>query len=440
MPSPGTAAAGTAGCMVNTVGGGNIPAPRTEFFPIINMPMPHHAEKPFRSILHVDMDAFFASVEQLDNPALRGKPVLVGGAGKRGVVAAASYEARAFGCRSAQPMAVALRNCPGAVVVRPRGGRYREISCLVFEILRGYSPLVQPISVDEAFVDVTGSVALFGPAVEIARSIRARIKSEIGLTASVGVAPNKFLAKLASDFDKPDGLTVIEPGRVHEVLDPLPVSRLWGVGPAAEKKLHRLGLRTIGDIRRAPERTLAARFGEFGEHLARLARGEDDRPVHTDSGVKSISHEQTFEEDIGDAAAVRRVLLGQCEDVGRRLRGRGLRARTVTVKIRFGDFETVTRNESPGEAFDATGRIWDIASGLFDRWAATAFRPVRLIGVGVSHLTDASDGGQLGLFEVGEPAGRPEIDAITDAIAARHGKDAIRRAGTMTPDTRDRGG
>ncbi|HHN77537.1 MAG TPA: DNA polymerase IV, partial [Phycisphaerales bacterium] len=200
--------------------------------------MSHPDAKPVRTILHADMDAFFASVEQLDNPALRGRPVLVGGTGKRGVVAAASYEARAFGCRSAQPMAVALRHCPLAVVVKPRGGRYREISERVFEILGAYSPLVEPISIDEAFIDVTGSLALFGSGEQIARDIRARIKSDIGLTASVGVAPNKFLAKLASDLDKPDGLTVIEPGRVHEVLDPLPVSRLWGVGPAAEKQLH----------------------------------------------------------------------------------------------------------------------------------------------------------------------------------------------------------
>ncbi len=431
-----------AGCLMNTVGGRIIPSPGSEFFPIILVAMPHRDAKPVRTILHVDMDAFFASVEQLDNPALRGRPVLVGGAGRRGVVAAASYEARVFGCHSAQPMAVALRCCPGAVVVKPRGGRYREISARVFEILGAFSPLVQPISIDEAFVDVTGSAALFGLGEQIARDIRARIRSETGLTASVGVAPNKFLAKLASDLDKPDGLTVIEPGRVHEVLDPLAVSRLWGVGPAAEKQLHRLGLRTIGDVRRTPAEVLGARFGSFGLQLARLARGEDDRPVCARDGVKSISHEQTFEEDLTDPGEVRRVLLGQCEDVGRRLRGRGLLARTVTIKIRFGEFETITRSGSPGEPFDTTGRLWSAARGLFDGWAGACFRPVRLIGVGVGNLLDpaagAACGEQMGLFESGRASGRPGIDELTDAITSRHGKGAIRRAGAMPTGRKDR--
>ncbi len=406
--------------------------------------MSHRDAKPVRTILHVDMDAFFASVEQRDNPALRGRPVLVGGAGKRGVVAAASYEARAFGCRSAQPMAVALRNCPGAVVIKPRGGRYREISERVFEILGAFSPLVEPISIDEAFIDVTGSLALFGSGEQIARDIRARIKSDIGLTASVGVAPNKFLAKLASDLDKPDGLTVIEPGREREVLDPLPVSRLWGVGPAAEKQLHRLGLRTIGDVARTPPGVLAARFGEHGARLARLSRGEDDRPVRARNGVKSISHEQTFEEDLGDPGEVRRVLLARCEDVGRRLRGRGLLARTVTIKIRFGDFETVTRSVSLDGPTDATEAIWSAARGLFDAWAGGAFRPVRLIGVGVSNLlaptADAACGAQMGLFEAEQTAGHSAIDALTDAIAARHGKDAVHRAGALSCGKKPRRG
>ncbi|USN97979.1 MAG: DNA polymerase IV [Phycisphaeraceae bacterium] len=393
-----------------------------------------------RAILHVDMDAFFASVEQLDDPELKGRPVLVGGTGRRGVVAAASYEAREFGCRSAQPTAVALRLCPHAVVVKPRGSRYRELSDRVFGILGDFSPLVQPISVDEAFVDVTGSSSLFGPAVEIAKSIRARIKAETGLTASVGVAPNKFLAKLASDLDKPDGLTVIEPDKVHEKLDPLPVSRLWGVGPAAEKSLARLGLRTIGDIRGTPDETLVARFGEFGRHLARLARGEDDRPVHTDREAKSISHEQTFGVDLEDPDAVRSVLLGQCEDVGRRLRKHGRLARTVTVKIRFGDFQTITRSDSFGEATDATEAIWEAARALFDGWAqggsGGGFRPVRLIGAGVSHLTEPGAGRQMGLFEAERDEKRARVDDLTDAITAKHGKGAIRRAGSW----REKGG
>lgn len=381
-----------------------------------------------RFILHVDMDAFFASVEQRDDPTLRGRPVLVGGAGKRGVVAAASYEARAFGCRSAMPTAVAKRLCPQAVVVKPSGGRYREASDRVFAILHCFSPLVQPISIDEAFVDVTGSTALFGPAVEIARSIRSQIREETGLTASVGVAPNKFLAKLASDLEKPDGLTVIEAGRVHEVLDPLPVSRLWGVGPAAERGLARIGVRTIGDVRALDERVLEARFGGFGLHLARLARGEDDRPVHTDREAKSISHEQTFGVDLDDADEVRRVMLGQCEDVGRRLRRHGRMAGTVTVKIRFGEFETVTRSQTLGEPTDSTDAVWMAARGLFDAWAS-GFRPVRLIGVGVSHLSEPG-GRQLGLFDAAGDERRSRVDALTDEIIAKHGKGSIRRAGS----------
>jgi DNA polymerase-4 len=384
-----------------------------------------------RFILHVDMDAFFASVEQLDDPALRGKPVLVGGRGRRGVVAAASYEARRFGCRSAQPTAVALRLCPHAVVLRPRGARYRELSDRVMSILESTSPLVQPISIDEAFVDVTGSIPLLGPAVGIAKTIRARIREETGLTASVGVAPNKFLAKLASDLNKPDGLTIIEPGRVHDTLDPLPVSKLWGVGPAAEKSLARLGVRTIGDLRAVPEPALAARLGDFGHHLARLARGEDDRPVHADHEAKSISHEQTFAEDLRDPDEVRRVMLAQCEDVARRLRRHHRLARTVTVKIRFGDFETITRAEGLGEPTDLTETIWAAARALFDRWTRESFRPVRLIGVGVSHLTDPASGRQLGLFEADRDERGSRLDSITDAIIARHGKGAIRRAGAI---------
>lgn len=389
-----------------------------------------------RTILHVDMDAFFASVEQLDNPDLRGKPVLVGGAGRRGVVAAASYEAREYGCRSAMPTAVALRLCPHAAVVKPSGGRYREISRRVFGILGSFSPLVQPVSVDEAFVDVSGSSALFGDGVAIARAIRERIRDEERLTASVGVAPNKFLAKLASDLDKPDGLVVIEPGRVHEVLDPLPVGRLWGVGEASGRRLGRLGLRTIGDVRAMDEEALVANLGETsGRHLARLARGEDDRPVHSDREAKSVSHERTFGEDLTDPAFVRAVLLGQAEDVGRRLRAHGRVAGTVTVKVRYGDFETITRSASVrtsgGSKTDRTDELWAAASGLYDAWAAGSFRPVRLIGLGASGLSEPG-GGQLGLFAVERDERRDRVDEATDAIRAKFGDDAIRRAGAWS--------
>ena len=399
-----------------------------------------------RTILHVDMDAFFASVAQLDDPSLRGRPVLVGGTGRRGVVAAASYEARAFGCRSAQPTAVARRLCPEAVVVKPKGGRYRELSDRVFEILGRFSPLVQPISVDEAFVDAAGSRALFGDGAAIGAEIRRRVRENTGLTASVGVAPNKFLAKLASDLDKPDGMVVVEPGRVRETLDPLPVSRLWGVGPAAEAKLARLGLRTIGDLRAMDESVLVERFGDHGRHLARLSRGEDDRPVHADHEAKTISHEQTFGVDLGDPEHVRSVLLGQCEDVGRRLRKHGRLAKTATVKIRFGDFETVTRSgticQPGGEPTDSTDEIWACARGLFDAWAdpgkggGRGFRPVRLIGAGVSQLSEPGAGVQMGLFDAGERAKRGRLDELTDAIAEKHGKGAIRRLRSFSSEHR----
>ncbi|MEM0984558.1 MAG: DNA polymerase IV, partial [Planctomycetota bacterium] len=374
------------------------------------------------------------SVEQLDDPSLRGRPVLVGGDGKRGVVAAASYEARVFGCRSAQPMVIARRLCPDAVVVRGNFDRYREVSAQVFEILHTATPLVQPLSIDEAFCDVSGSIRLLGEPRAIAEDLRSRIKSETGLTASVGIAPNKFLAKLASDLDKPDGLVVITPETIRSTLDPLPITRLWGVGPSAERKLIALGLRTIGDVAMYPESTLVDRFGDFGAHIARLARGEDDRPVVPDREAKSISHEQTFSDDLEDPADVRAVMTRQAEDVSRRLRKHGRAARTVTVKIRFGDFETVTRSHSLGEPADRTSAIRDAAIGLFDAWAAKGYRPVRLIGVGVSQLGGKSE--QAGLFDQAEKKRDSTIDAVADRISEKFGKGAIRRGSSIRKDER----
>ena len=389
-----------------------------------------------RTILHVDLDAFFASVEQLDHPELRGRPVLVGGSGPRGVVAAASYEARAFGCRSAMPTVVARRLCPHAVLVKGRGSRYRELSDAVFAILERFTPLVQPISIDEAFLDCTGSLALFGAGRRIGEAIRAAVRAETGLTCSVGVAPNKFLAKLASDLRKPDALVELTPESFQAVLDPLPVSKLWGVGPAAEQRLARLGVRTILDLRSTPEDTLRTALGDFGEHLHRLARGLDDRPVHTDREAKSISHEQTFAEDLADRDAVCAVLADQAEQTARRLRRAGRFARTVTVKIRFGDFETITRSHTI-EATDRTDAIAAAARTLFDAWAAKAFRPIRLIGCGVAELTDAP--AAPGLFDAGESERKRAVDAATDAIAAKFGKRAVVRGSTLRPD-RDRKG
>lgn len=381
-----------------------------------------------RTILHVDMDAFFASVEQRDRPELRGKPVLVGGTGPRGVVAAASYEARVYGCRSAMPSAVARRLCPQAVFVKGSYARYKEDSRRVMDILESFSPVVQPVSIDEAYLDATGSAGLFGSGAAIGQAIRARVRAELDLTCSVGVAPNKFLAKLASDLNKPDGLKVITPDTVRATLDPLPVSRLPGVGPAAERALHRLGVRTIRDLHAMPAEVLRSRFDDFGDHLWRLARGIDDRAVETDREAKSISHEHTFAQDLTDPDAVRAVLADEAEQVARRLRRHGRFARTVVVKIRFGEFETVTRSVTLDTPTDRTDAIVAAARALFDRWAR-GFRPVRLIGAGVSNLTDSP--GQAGLFDAANAERQRAVDRAADRIAEKFGKRAVQRASAL---------
>ena len=383
---------------------------------------------PPRAILHVDMDAFFASVEQRDNPDLRGKPVLVGGSGPRGVVAAASYEARAFGCHSAQPTSIARRLCPSAIIVSGRHSDYKAVSKQVFDILQRFSPAIQPISIDEAFLDVTGSTKLFGSPTDIAKQIRRLVKEETQLTCSVGVAPNKFLAKLASDMDKPDGLFVIEPDTIQQTLDPLPVTRLWGVGPSAERSLAKLGIRTIADLRKMPPETLAARMGDLGRHLHQLARGIDDRPVRLDREAKSISHEHTFGTDLDNPDEVRAIIARQAQDVASRLRKHRRYARTVSIKVRFGDFETITRSTTLDNQTDETRIIHDAARSLFDIWAQS-FKPVRLIGVAVAQLTDAP--ADPGLFDTTSNEKSRAVDRVSDAIADKFGKDAIARASTL---------
>ena len=387
--------------------------------------MPHWT----RAILHVDMDAFFASVEQLDRPELRGRPVLVGGDGLRGVVSAASYESRAFGCRSAMPMAVAKRLCPHAVVVRGSFARYSELSGQIFDILHRFTPLVQPVSVDEAFCDVTATQPHFGPAEAIAAEIRRVVKAETGLTASVGVAPNKFLAKLASDLDKPDGLTVIRPEDVDRVLPPLDVGRIWGIGPKTVERLHGWGVRTVGDLRKMPDSFFDKRFGVLGGRVRRLIRGEDDRPVHSDREAKSIGQERTFGVDLTDPDAVRGVLLGETECVAERLRRGGLTAGAVTVKIRFGDFRTITRRHTLPERTDATADVWRAAADLFDVWAAVGFRPVRLIGVACAALGRQT---QMPLFADPSRQRQTAIDCALDSIRQKYGPSSIGRAAAAT--------
>lgn len=378
-------------------------------------------------ILHVDMDAFFAAIEQLDRPELRGKAILVGHDGPRGVVTTASYEARPYGCHSAQPMSIARRLCPHAIIVPVRGERYREVSRQVFDILHSVTPLVEPVSIDEAYLDVTGCERLMGDAVAIAKHIRHRIRQELHLTASVGVAPNKFLAKLASDMNKPDGLTVILAEDVDRVLPPLPVSKIWGLGPAAAAKFAELGVRTIADLRTMPLERLTRHFGSAGEHYHRLAHGIDDRRVTPDQQAKSIGEENTFTYDVAERNHVRQVLLGHVEQVARRLRRHGLSARRVTLKIRFGDFETITRSQTLATATNVTSELWQVASGLFDRWADQEFQPVRLIGMTAGELTTGPD--QLGLFPDAGRDRQKRLDAVTDEITRRFGKAVIRRGG-----------
>ncbi len=394
-----------------------------------------------RRIIHVDMDEFFAAVEKLDNPALVGKPILVGGSPTgRGVVSTASYEARKFGCHSALPMARAVRLCPQAVVLPVRGDRYRAVSDEVFAVFEEFSPLIQPLSIDEAFLDVSGSERLFGPAEYIARQIKRRIRDEVGLTASVGLAPNMFLAKLASDLEKPDGLVVITDETVHDILDPLPISKLWGMGPASVKGFAALGVETIGQLRRMDPQLLTRHFGAMGEHFGRLANGLDERPVTPDGEAKSIGTETTFAVDVDQREELERVLLGQVEQVARRLRRHQLKARTLTLKIRYGDFTTLTRSTTWAEPTDATEELWQSAREVFGKWAGSHFQPLRLLGATASNLRGRA-GTQLALF--GDPgrAAHEAVDRAVDDITERFGKGAIGRGGTSPkPGNKGSGG
>src|SRR5256712_12999707 len=303
-----------------------------------------------RSILHVDMDAFYASIEQLDNPEYKGKPVIVGadpkGGSGRGVVAACSYEARKFGVHSALPISRAWKLCPEGVYVRPRMDRYVEVSHEAMDVFRRYTDLVEPLSIDEAFLDITGSVALLGSPVEIARSIKKDIRKATGLTASVGLAPNKFLAKIASDLKKPDGLVVLKEDGVEQFLRDLPISRLWGVGPKTEVRLHEMGFRTIGQLARAPRESLVRALGSLGEHLYQLSHGKDDRPVVPDWERKSVGTETTFDEDTDDRDLLLRTILELSDHVAERLRKDDFRARKATLKLRYSNFSTHTKQHS----------------------------------------------------------------------------------------------
>ena len=376
-----------------------------------------------RTIVHVDLDAFFAAVEMLLHPEYRGKPLVVGAdpTARRGVVATCSYEARRYGIRSAMPMREAVRRCPHAIFVRPDRERYAHYSRLFHQTLKSFSPVVEPVSVDEAFVDMTGCEHFYPGAAAIGAAIKERVRAATGLTASVGVGPNKFIAKLASDSGKPDGLVVVGPDEVEPFLAPLPVERLWGVGPKTAARLRRLGLRTIEDVRRRGRQWLRAHFGaQAAEELYRLAFGLDDRPVEPAGAPKSISRECTFDTDLVDPVLLRRHLARLAADVGARLRAQDLWAGVVAVKVRYPDFTTRTRQRRLAAPLQHDDGIFNAALELWRGLAPS--RPVRLIGVAVSDLRSEK---QESLFDQDERSQR--ISETIDHVNRKLGVGALRR-------------
>jgi DNA polymerase IV len=385
-----------------------------------------------RSILHVDMDAFYASVEQRDHPELRGQPVIVGGGGNRGVVAAASYEVRPFGVHSAMPTREALRRCPHAIVVAPRIGHYAAVSQQIFAVFHEFTPLVQGLSLDEAFLDVTASRGALGDAEHIAREIKRRIRERTRLTASVGVAPNKLVAKIASDLRKPDGLVVVHPDEIRALLDPLPVRKLFGLGPKTAPKVEELGIHTLGDLHRASPARLRPIFGRYTERVQQRAAGIDDRPVVPDVDEKQISAEETFDTDIADRARLRAELQRLADKACSRLRARQLMGGCVTVKIRRGDFTTYTRQRALEPRTQETRVVARIATELLDAWYATQpTAALRLLGVGVSDLAEAM---QADLFAAPESTRNRQLDATVDEIRQKFGAVALKPASSIRKD------
>ena len=390
-------------------------------------------------ILHVDMDAFYASVEEREQPALAGKPLIVGGsADGRGVVCAANYAAREFGVHSAMPTAKAIRLCPDAVILRPRMEFYADISQQIREIFHRYTPVVEPLSLDEAFLDASGSVALFGSVESIGRQIKNDIRSELNLVASVGVAPNKFLAKLASDLEKPDGFTVIRADAVQATLDPLPVKRIWGVGRVTQARMAELGIHTICDLRSRSMDELQQAFGSSSNRYWHLARGLDDRKVEPDREAKSISHETTFATDVESMDELLAWLMELTEQVATRLRNKGVTGRTVQLKLRYHDFSTITRSHSLTAPTNQTDRLWNAARTLLTTQLPDRRLQVRLIGMGVTNLQHGGPD-QLELF-ADEPEDASDrgarLDTLADEIRGRFGTDALRRASVVQHDAR----
>jgi DNA polymerase-4 len=381
-----------------------------------------------RSILHVDMDAFYASVEQRDDPQLRGKPVVVGG-GNRGVVAAASYEVRKFGVRSAMSMADARRRCPDLIRVQPRMSHYQEVSQQIFAVFREFTPVVEGLSLDEAFLDVTACLGLHGTSVEIAKKIKRTIRQRTNLNASVGVAENKLVAKIASDLDKPDGLTILLGENVREKLDPLSVSVIPGIGKKTLARLHDINIFSVGDLRLAPDRDLESIFGRYAQRTRERAAGVDDRPVVSSREEKSISAEETYDVDLGDRGEMERELLRLAETTGRRLRKSSLQAGTVQIKIRQADFQTFTRQKSLQPPVNNTDQIYQVACQLLGAWLeSNPGMRIRLLGVGGSKLSPAE---QRDLFADDHAPVAGALDRTVDDIRDRFGNSSLARARTL---------
>lgn len=378
-----------------------------------------------RRIIHLDMDAFYASVEQLDNPELKGKPVIVGGTSKRGVVSAASYEARKYKIHSAMPIAQAIKLCPNGVFLPVRMKRYKEVSSKVFTIFKKYTPLVEPLSLDEAFLDVTASGKLFGNAEDIARKVRGEVFTETGLTISAGVAGSKLVAKIASDINKPDGLTIVPVGKEAEFLAPLPIERLWGVGKKTRKALAMLGVRTIGDLAGLSLDLLEQKFGKHGRSLQYASLGLDEREVETEHDTKSVGHEFTFESDLIEIETIRRELLVLAGMVAKRLRRYRFNGRTITLKVKYHDFKQITRSSTISDNTADSKRIYEEVLQLLKKTAA-GHKPIRLLGVSVSGLKLENSSHQPFLFQgIQTDKKRREINKALDEIQKKYGSNAI---------------
>ncbi|MBW2239854.1 MAG: DNA polymerase IV [Deltaproteobacteria bacterium] len=399
-----------------------------------------------KHIIHLDMDAFYPSVEMLDNPALKGKPVIVGGRKERGVVSSASYEARKFRVHSAQPIAKAKRLCPDGIFLPVRMSRYQEVSKQVFEIFHRFTPLVEPISIDEAFLDVTGSIRLFGqPEISIdeafldvtgsirlfgqpeniAKNIKQIILTETGLTISAGVAPSKFVAKIASDIDKPDGLTVVHPDGVRDFLDPLPVKKMWGVGKVTQLLLSRLNIQTFRDLRQTPVKVLEKKFGKHGVKIHLLAMGIDERDVIPEHDVKSIGHEQTFSQDIISLDVAQKGLLALGNKVARRMRHKGLKGKTITLKVKYFDFIQITRSTTLPKPTDHGLEIYSVACRLLKKTEVTK-KPIRLLGISLSQLSFLGVGTQLSLFDQDRSSRkRQRLNTVLDLLYEKFGDKSV---------------